>query len=441
MRYSLARLSRRLMIRQERTGRRFANFLAVGGAMVAVLAVPSMLDAHDFWLVPDAFAFASAATIDISGQSGTRFPTSDGATQPTSIVEARVIGASGEVRISDMVVDGKSLRIHQKPSTAGQYLVVASLQPRSMRTTGTAFQRYLTAEGAGDETARLERESAFGATDSLTYRSMKYAATIVEVGTGPRAFSMSTGYPIEFVPLSDPARFNLGDIAHFKVMSGGRPIPGLRVHVGAAADSALRGRGAPAGGDPDLHLMTDAQGIVHVPINKPGLWNLRTAHVMPQTGHAAAWDVHWLTYVFGVPAGNSGHASPTMGFSADSAEAVATVARFHAALSSGDSATALRLLAPDALIVESGDVQTRAEYRSHHLPADIVFAAAVPSIRTVTQVSINGDVAWITATSSTKGTYHDRPVNSVGAELTVLSRTSSGWQIRSVHWSSHTKRP
>lgn|GEM_PF-714712 len=129
-----------------------------------------------------------------------------------------------------------------------------------------------------------------------------------------------------------------------------------------------------------------------------------------------------------------------IGFSADSAEAVATVARFHSALASGDSAAALRLLAPDALIVESGDVQTREEYRLHHLSADLVFAAAVPSVRTVTQVTISGNVAWITATSTTKGSYRDRPVNSVGAELTVLSRTGSGWQIRSVHWSSHAKR-
>ena len=440
MRYSPTRSSTPRAVRQVGSGRRLVKVLAFGGTIVAVLAIPSMLEAHDFWLVPDAFAFAADATVDIRGQSGTRFPVSDGATQPTSIVEARIIGASGETRISDMVVDGKSLRIHQKPSSPGQYLVVASLQPRSTRSTGTAFQRYLTAEGAADETARLERESAFGATDSLTYRSMKYAATIVEVGTGPRAFAVSTGYPIEFVPLSDPARFNVGDIAHFRVMAGGRPIPGLRVHAGAAADSALRGRGAPGGGDPDLHLLTDGQGVVHVPIRKPGLWNLRTAHVMPQTGHVAAWDVHWLTYVFGVNAANTVQASPATGFSADSAKAVATVARFHAALSSGDSATALGLLAPDVLVVESGDVQTREEYRLHHLPADIVFAAAVPSVRTVTQVTINGDVAWITATSNTKGTYRDRPVNSVGAELTVLSRTASGWHIRSIHWSSHAKR-
>ena len=55
----------------------------------------------------------------------------------------------------------------------------------------------------------------------------------------------------------------------------------------------------------------------------------------------------------------------------DSAEVVAVVARFHGALASGDSAAALGLLDRDAIILESGAAETRDEYRSHHLPADI----------------------------------------------------------------------
>ncbi|CAN5141136.1 hypothetical protein BH09GEM1_BH09GEM1_19770 [soil metagenome] len=124
----------------------------------------------------------------------------------------------------------------------------------------------------------------------------------------------------------------------------------------------------------------------------------------------------------------------------DSADVAATVARFHAALAAGDSAAALSLLAPDALIVESGDVQTRAEYRAHHLPADIAFAAAVPSTRRVVDVTVRGDVAWVTATSVTQGDWRGRPINSAGAELTVLSRTKDGWLIQAVHWSSHARR-
>ncbi len=127
--------------------------------------------------------------------------------------------------------------------------------------------------------------------------------------------------------------------------------------------------------------------------------------------------------------------------STDSAAVVSTVARFHAALAAGDSAAALALLAPDVVVLESGGVESLADYRGHHLPADIAFARAVPSRRTLVRAEVRGDAAWVTGTSETRGTYRDRSIDSLGAELMVLARHSDGWRIMAIHWSSRAKRP
>lgn len=121
--------------------------------------------------------------------------------------------------------------------------------------------------------------------------------------------------------------------------------------------------------------------------------------------------------------------------------AAATTARFHQLLARGDSAGAARLLAPDAVIQESGDLETRAEYIAHHLGADIQFAKAVPSKRTVVQTRRESDVVWVVAKSASKGTFEGRPVDSQGAELMILTRSGRGWHIRAIHWSSHRNRP
>lgn len=126
--------------------------------------------------------------------------------------------------------------------------------------------------------------------------------------------------------------------------------------------------------------------------------------------------------------------------SADSAAVASTIHAFHAALATGDSLAALRLLAPDAVILESGAMESRSEYRSHHLPADIGYARAVPSVRSEVTVTVVGDVAWASSTSTTKGSVRDRPVDSAGAELMVLTRTGDGWRIRAIHWSSRNRR-
>ena len=124
----------------------------------------------------------------------------------------------------------------------------------------------------------------------------------------------------------------------------------------------------------------------------------------------------------------------------DSIAVAGVVDRYHHALAAGDSALALALLAPDAIILESGDLESLREYRSHHLPADIAFAHAVKAHRSQVRVTVRGDVAWTNATSTTQGIYRGQTVNSAGAELMVLTRSADGWTISAIHWSSRDRR-
>ncbi len=126
--------------------------------------------------------------------------------------------------------------------------------------------------------------------------------------------------------------------------------------------------------------------------------------------------------------------------SGDSAAVVAVAATFHARLAAADSTGVMALLAPDAMILEAGGLETRHEYQEHHLPGDIAYAAAVPSVRTVRHVNVRGDMAWVASTSVTTGTYKGRAINSSGAELMVLTRQGTDWLVSSVHWSSRARR-
>jgi hypothetical protein len=102
----------------------------------------------------------------------------------------------------------------------------------------------------------------------------------------------------------------------------------------------------------------------------------------------------------------------------------------------------LRLLAPDVLIFEGGDMETRDEYRGHHLGADIEFLRAVRSTHSLRRVDTRGDAAWVGSTSKVRGTFRGRALDLAGAELVVLRRSGGDWTIAAVHWSSRerTKR-
>lgn len=118
--------------------------------------------------------------------------------------------------------------------------------------------------------------------------------------------------------------------------------------------------------------------------------------------------------------------------------AQAVVRAFHDALRLGQVQAVEELLAPDAVILEGGHLESRQDYLQHHLPADIAFAQAVPAELTRSVATVQGDAAWVHSSSVSKGRFRQRDVRLAGAELVVLTRTASGWRIRAIHWSSHT---
>jgi uncharacterized GH25 family protein/ketosteroid isomerase-like protein len=411
-------------IRRTRRLRHAFGAPLVGGSTLLLVAT---LHAHDFWLVPNAFEIARGAGLEVLGQTSDHFPTSEVAVGPDRVAEARVLSAAGAVALQDLSVQGTSLRLRHRPSQDGQHLVAVRLQPRSVRVSADDFREYLRLEGAPEALERYERDGLIQA-DSLTRRWTKYAKTLVQVGIGgARAYDRAAGHAAEFVPLRDPSAVRPGDTLPVRLHFRGEPLAGARVRAGSV-------RGLEDGEtERSTALVTDAAGIVRVPVDRAGMWNVRMLHVVPSdSGSGADWDTHWATLVFGI----SGEPSAA----ADSAAIADVVNRFHGALEAADSATVLALLTEEAIILENGVTETREEYRDHHLPGDIAFARAVRREAGPVAVRVRGDVGWATSTSVARGAFRDRPIHSRTAELMVLERTGQGWRIAAIHWSSRDVR-
>ncbi len=112
------------------------------------------------------------------------------------------------------------------------------------------------------------------------------------------------------------------------------------------------------------------------------------------------------------------------------------VSDFRAALSSGDSTTVVQLLHPEARIYEGGHAETREQYRSGHLRADMAFLRAVESETLWDQVIPTEGLAIYMSERHTTGEYRGREIDSRSAETIALVRTPQGWRIRHIHWSS-----
>ncbi len=274
--------------------RRFVGPFALAAA--GVLIVIGVLAAHDFWIVPNAFAIADGGTIEVRGQTSSRFPTSESAVALARIADARVIGASSEERIADLSIAAPSLMLRHRPRGTGQRIVAIALHPTTLRASGPGFKRYMELEGAAELAARYEREGILPKTDSITRRYAKFAKTFVEVGlNGPRAFSRVVGHVAELMPLSDPAKLRAGDTLALRLLYRGKPLASAHMHAGRAADGGTE--------TDHLSLATDQNGVVRVPVANAGLWNARTLHIVPaERGTGADWDSFFVTVVFSVGA-------------------------------------------------------------------------------------------------------------------------------------------
>lgn len=118
---------------------------------------------------------------------------------------------------------------------------------------------------------------------------------------------------------------------------------------------------------------------------------------------------------------------------------VAAVEAFHAALKSGDTSAALRLLSPAVTVFEQGFVdQTRSDYAGAHLAADAAFAGGTQSQVIERRIVWLGDsAACVISRTHTTGNFQGHAINLVGTETMVLEHAGGNWTIDHIHWSAH----
>lgn len=273
-------------------------------ASTVLAATVSVASAHDFWLVPNAFAVRSGATLEIAGRTSSRFPTSESAVARERVQSARILSATREWTIGDLSVEGKALRIRHRPESDGQYLVAVALVARESRTMPERLWRYIALEGAPALAERYRRERTISPADSVTQVVAKYAKTLVEIGrAGPTAYTRRADHALEMVPLNDARSLLVNDSLRVHVYYRGAPLRDAQLFAGGAvpADSV-------ASGDkkPDVVVFTDSEGRASIPLGWGDLWNVRTVHAaVAPGGDPQRWEVLFATLV--VQLASSGH--------------------------------------------------------------------------------------------------------------------------------------
>lgn len=255
--------------------------LTIGLSMLGALAA-----AHDFWLVP--------VGDEIHGVSGSNFPASENAVDPSRLVEATVVSSAGRrplAVIGKRVVNGRDsvLVLKADPAIGGTFWATVTLRPRHIDLGAEDFNEYLRHDGLPQIYDLRRRRNELGR--PAVERYQKFAkALIARPGAGSVA-GEPVGHRIELVPLEDPATLRAGDTLHAEVRFESRPIAGLTVHAGYA--------GQAGGAHAQTHL-SDAAGRIAIALTTSGTWYLRTIHMREISEPPLQWESFWASMTFGV---------------------------------------------------------------------------------------------------------------------------------------------
>ena len=113
---------------------------------------------------------------------------------------------------------------------------------------------------------------------------------------------------------------------------------------------------------------------------------------------------------------------------------------FNKALASADFDRVKSLMAPEAIILESGGVErSRDEYLGHHAKSDASFLAGAHVNVLSRTARINGDLAWVATESEVHAAKGNKPLTLLSTETMILGKRAGDWRIVHIHWSSRPK--
>lgn len=239
--------------------------------------------AHEYYLLPDAFNIQPGEKVGIAHKNGVRFK---GNTFPwisswNVRSEAWRNGVGGEVRGKDGDLPALTLQM----SLPGLISVVhESTWSDLIFTDWAKFTAYLEEEGLS-AIAQQHLEQG-GEKDRIKEIYARFAKTLVNVEPGAEGKDSVTGLTIELVALENPAGLSSGTALPVQLLFDGKPLPGATVKVFVGQDS-----------DPAHNLVTDEKGMVSVPDGGAGPYLLNAVHMIaPRLEAEIAKDAHWQSF-------------------------------------------------------------------------------------------------------------------------------------------------
>lgn len=226
--------------------------------LLFILAAVVLFSSHDMYLKLDSFFLEPNTAANIQLFNGT-FAKSENAIARNRMIDASLVGNGKRTKVdTTQWSDQDNTTILSFTTGApGTWVAGVSTHARDFAMDAEAFNTYLKHDGVLDMLEWREKNDALN--KDVVERYSKHVKTVFQVGeTRSDDWRAPLGYPIEFIPLTNPYDLHAGDMLKVKLLWQGDPLPEQLVYVDSDQTAHSHEHG-----DEHAHAHNDDHGHEH----------------------------------------------------------------------------------------------------------------------------------------------------------------------------------
>ena len=258
-------------------------------ALIVVLVIASIVQAHEFWLQPAKFRVAIGETIKLDFMVGESFTGEfwDLKKHKAEKMELHRLGGVRDLAKDVKPTQGNNLVF--KADQEGTYLFSLQSNAAYIELEGEKFNDYLKEDGL--DYILDERTKSGSLSKKSTEFYSRYAKTLVQAGNKTDdTYKKKLGLRYEIIPDQNPYTLKAGDHLQCRVLFEGKPAAHAMVKVWNKVNDTTFLQ----------NIYTENDGTMRFPISASGPWMVSSVKMIHSEKDGAEYHSLWASLVFGI---------------------------------------------------------------------------------------------------------------------------------------------
>ncbi len=258
-------------------------------ALISVMVITSIVQAHEFWLQPKKFKYALGEEIKLDFMVGENYTGEYWSMNKHKVEKMVLHRLNTELDLANEVKLSQGNNLGFKTDKEGTYLFALQSNPAYIELEGEKFNDYLKEDGL--DYILDERTKSGSLNKKSTEFYTRFAKLLVQTGNKTDdTFKKKIGLRYEIIPDQNPYALKVGDHLQCWVLFEGKPAAHALVKVWNKVNTTTFLQ----------NIYTENDGTMRFPLSASGPWMVSSVKMIHSEKEGAEYHSLWASLVFGI---------------------------------------------------------------------------------------------------------------------------------------------